>query len=528
MTDSAQTVTTVQYTTRNLSPIDGSLLRTLLPSRGLPSFCLNISSNSDPTNPCYLQTLNKHDVNLPIGLQNSTEYAKLLANKSEVNQILRIEEGSVIIPAATPSDIDFDGSTFGSSTNCSVATNLCEIYPVLSPGTTDYSGPDFNDTFYNCTLGKAGFNLIGTFSDVIASTERDVVPAPGLAVQYFTDASRSVWNGSDPANSTRWFALLFAVETSYIPNSSTLNELVSIANTTSGGLSPEVGIPPIRKRMEEINATFPDINGKDGMDYLTLDPTPIVPVFGLVPLYNLSELTNAFGGILSCATKLSDVVRTTYSRFLTYLKIGTHHLHIQTYSFDNGSFTNSNWTLMNDTAGAIFAGASEQGQGSPQLQQGIRTAVAGANEVEDIASGFANAYDQTALSMVAGMLPGLPPTNVTQRITMQVTRIPRAPFLALMILDFTYAVISTGLFLAALIAIRRGDRVADAQARLSIEAVIAESFENPAWGEDAKSVDELFAERRGQRTRKIAIVKRNGGGRRFKPVITAPTSRSRG
>ena len=183
---------------------------------------------------------------------------------------------------------------------------------------------------------------------------------------------------------------------------------------------------------------------------------------------------------------------------------------------------------MNASEASVFSAIAPYGQGDPQLQQGIRAAVAGAQKAEDIASNFGKTFDQSTLSTIAGMLLGVSPTDVTRSATLQVTRIPRAPFLALIILDLIYAIISTTLFVAGLIAVRKGDCVADAQARLSSKAVVAESFESPALGDDAEKVDKLFAERRGQKTRRVAIVRRDGGGRRFKQVFTAPAQSSRG
>ncbi|KAL8655724.1 MAG: hypothetical protein Q9210_000705 [Variospora velana] len=158
-----------------------------------------------------------------------------------------------------------------------------------------------------------------------------------------------------------------------------------------------------------------------------------------------------------------------------------------------------------------------------QLQRGVQTSFATAKNPEDIASGWPSTYDQTRLSSGVGLLLGRPPLSVTQSSTLQVTRIPRAPFVTLVVLDLVYATIGTCLAVAALIAIRKGHGVRDAQARSSTLAVMAESFENPAWGDDAKSVDMLFAERRGENTRRIALVRRSEGGRRFKQ-IAAPRS----
>ncbi len=68
-------------------------------------------------------------------------------------------------------------------------------------------------------------------------------------------------------------------------------------------------------------------------------------------------------------------------------------------------------------------------------------------------------------------------------------------------------------------AVVKGKGVRDAQARLSIDAIVAESFESPAWGDDATKIDELFAERRGKATRRIALSRREGGGRRYRRIV---------
>lgn len=184
-----------------------------------------------------------------------------------------------------------------------------------------------------------------------------------------------------------------------------------------------------------------------------------------------------------------------------------------------GTVTQDLWTTMNKTAPFAFIAPMAMSPDTSQLEQGIRAAIAGADRVEDIASPFATAYDQTVLTLTAGMLLSRPPLSVTRSPTSQVTRIPRAPFRTLIVLDFTYATIGTGLMVAALVAVRKGRGVRDAQARLSTLAVVAESFESPVRGDDAKSVDMLFAERRGEVTRRVALARRAGGGRKFKQVV---------
>ncbi|KAL8686017.1 MAG: hypothetical protein Q9218_007400 [Villophora microphyllina] len=170
-----------------------------------------------------------------------------------------------------------------------------------------------------------------------------------------------------------------------------------------------------------------------------------------------------------------------------------------------------------DYASGIWACSTEV---SDLLHQGIERAVAAAHKPEDISTGWESTFDQTILATGLGMLLGRPPLSVTQRSTTQVTRIPQGPLVTLLVLDITYALIGTYLMVAALIAVRKGRRVKDAQARLSTLGVIAESFESPAWGQDARDVDMLFAERRGESTRRIALIRQaDGEGRKYKQVV---------
>ena len=110
-------------------------------------------------------------------------------------------------------------------------------------------------------------------------------------------------------------------------------------------------------------------------------------------------------------------------------------------------------------------------------------------------------------------------------------RVLKAPFVCLLLLNILYAGVGIVLTATALAAVwfggprtrqvRIGGRVRDAQARLSVSAIVAESFEAASLGEGARSVDDLFAERRGLVTRRVALGRGPGGGRRFRQVIVA-------
>lgn len=183
-------------------------------------------------------------------------------------------------------------------------------------------------------------------------------------------------------------------------------------------------------------------------------------------------------------------------------------------------YTGTSWTAMNSTSSFAFVSAMTTASGLAVFQRGIQPIFATISSHEYVASEWASVYDQTMLNVGDGLLVIQDPVSVVRSLVTQVTRIPRAPLLTLIILDLLYALIGTCLAIAAIIAVRKGRSVRDAQARLSTLAVIAESFESPAWGEDAQNVDMLFAERRGEPTRRIALVKQaDGEGRKYKQLF---------
>ena len=157
--------------------------------------------------------------------------------------------------------------------------------------------------------------------------------------------------------------------------------------------------------------------------------------------------------------------------------------------------------------------------GYDHLRQGLQVSFAGAKSSEDFAARFANVYDQTVIAIPAGVMLSFPATNVTRRIETLVTRVPRAPFLVLVLLNLLYPATGVTLTIIALFALIRGRGVRDAQARLSVAAVVAESFENPALGDDAKKIDDLYAERRGLTPRRVALGRKENGGRRYGQIV---------
>ena len=273
------------YSTSGLPLTNSSTPQTFFPSRRLPSSCFN-DSWSHQVDACFYDGNTTSDP--------SDEWTNILANISDENQILSVHEGSLILPAESDPDIDYYASTFGSTTSCSIATNLRDIHTVVDStyvGTSTLNSNDqdgYNDIFVNCSVDQAGFNLRASFSDLILVQGVDVIE-PTVDAIYFTDATMSQTKGSQPYGSTWWSAVPFTIGSRYVSNTTTYNELVNSSNS--------------------INVTFSSEENPYSKKDMTLISKPLTPVFGLVPVLNYSSYLIA-GGILSCVTNLSDVVRT--------------------------------------------------------------------------------------------------------------------------------------------------------------------------------------------------------------------------
>ena len=121
--------------------------------------------------------------------------------------------------------------------------------------------------------------------------------------------------------------------------------------------------------------------------------------------------------------------------------------------------------------------------------------------------------------------------DATQRVQTQAVRVSRAPFICLLLLNLLYAGAGVILTATALLAVVGGRGtmtgsqhgrvrgVRDAQVRLSVPAIVAESFGSPALGDDGMSMDDLFVERQGKKTRRVAPVEGKMGGRRYQQVF---------
>lgn len=455
-------------------------------------------------------------------LINQTEYLKTAGNLSDLNQVyLGFHKGlqySVLGPIHTPDNLDFQATSYGSHTECRMVTTQCGA--VSNYGANSYS---FYNSDFACNNTVAGLNMTGSFSDLgrpkqtlpknISSTMFQNVNTMSPSVfafgfQYFNDSAKreqvpsiNLWGLSDAE---------------YGPITNTTNQYFWALAFSLGIIPPDIATHN-RNPWGQLNVAATNRGGAEG--------------------------------IMSCQTNVSEIVRLAQPRFTTFSP--RPYLHLPALPPFNQTHTNvpispfrpitcPNPPLPSSppphpapTPPSLSSTASPAPGATNSSNQGLQQSFVHANTPEDLESLFATVYDQTLVSIPAGVLHALPVINATQRVQTQVARVPKAPFVCLLLLNLLYAGVGIVLTATALAAvgfggtrtgpggIGRGVGVRDAQARLSVAAIVAESFEAPNLGEDARSVDDLSAERRGRLTRRVALGTGPGGGRRFRQVIVA-------
>jgi hypothetical protein len=161
-----------------------------------------------------------------------------------------------------------------------------------------------------------------------------------------------------------------------------------------------------------------------------------------------------------------------------------------TYTWFNGSFkTFLTLTLANTTVANIINGPQQN-----NLTFGVSQYLNGAilaslsNTSQILADKMALVYSQTALGLAAGTFSPRNNLEEQHRDTILATRVPVAPFYAIIALDLCYAVTVA---LLAFLALRANglDGVREVQAQLSIGGLIQHGFQRPIDDRDALQVE---------------------------------------
>ncbi|GIC92806.1 uncharacterized protein Aud_009279 [Aspergillus udagawae] len=173
--------------------------------------------------------------------------------------------------------------------------------------------------------------------------------------------------------------------------------------------------------------------------------------------------------------------------------------------------TIKNWKISNSNRSTTLIVQGTQRHtdvGNPNLIQAASIAGLG-NSAQEIADQFALAYSQTALAVASGAFEPRAALASQVRERILVARVPKAPLFALIAANLLLVFLGIILAIVALIAVR--DNTGEAQARLSIPAIVAALFE-VRMARPVNEVEDMFEERHGERGPRIGFAKAVEGG----------------
>lgn len=240
------------------------------------------------------------------------------------------------------------------------------------------------------------------------------------------------------------------------------------------------------------------------------------------PFYvGLAALVNQQGGgslVQTNLTPIPEIVTPVHGGISFVLLCAATVYDIQ-YNSINGTATQFVATASNDSTTNIWQGAiAYTGVGSPQLQQAASLATF-SSSAQELADKIALAYSKIALAIGAEAVMRTPALAVQERSSLLVARVPAAPLFTLVVANLLFVILGVILTLVALGT--SGGEVREVQARLSIVGLVADRFEGVKARRGVESMDELFEERYGQRSTRVAIDRVAGGGYEYKawPVM---------
>jgi hypothetical protein len=179
------------------------------------------------------------------------------------------------------------------------------------------------------------------------------------------------------------------------------------------------------------------------------------------------------------------------------------------YSSVNGTIKNWKFSKSNSSTTLIVQGTQRHTDvGNPNLIQAA--SIAGlSNSAQEIADQFALAYSQTALAVASGAFEPRAALASQARERILVARVPKAPLFALVAANLLLVFLGIILAIVALVAVR--GNTGEAQARLSIPALVAALFE-VRMARPVNEVEDMFEERHGERGPRIGFAKAVEGG----------------
>jgi hypothetical protein len=180
------------------------------------------------------------------------------------------------------------------------------------------------------------------------------------------------------------------------------------------------------------------------------------------------------------------------------------------YSSVNGSVARWEASVSNSSVANILQSVQAYAfVGTNQLQEAANLAMF-SNTSAEVAESFAQAYGRIVMSAAAGAFQSTPGLEAQSRSSIIAARVPFAPLFALMVANLLLVILGVILSVLAVFS-ARGD-AAEAQARLSVQAIVAQVFESDRARRGVDNTDALFDEYSGVKSQKVGVIKTEEGG----------------
>ncbi|KAJ9615147.1 hypothetical protein H2200_001221 [Cladophialophora chaetospira] len=214
----------------------------------------------------------------------------------------------------------------------------------------------------------------------------------------------------------------------------------------------------------------------------------------------------ALGGTVATSNALSDdpeAIASNQNFNSAFIFNCTSTVYELDYIMINGTFAGGNYTKANATLsnniGWTLLNADARALSRNNLESAFISGAQQTNTSQSFADFFAQGFSRSTISMIAGITN--PKMNSAEQLRENrlITRLPKAPFFTLIVLNLLFAALGIALAVVALLSQPR--RTRNIQARLSTAGLVAALLEprgTPDSGKSNKGIENMFAEYHGQ------------------------------
>jgi len=220
----------------------------------------------------------------------------------------------------------------------------------------------------------------------------------------------------------------------------------------------------------------------------------------------------ALGAVNQELLKDPEVLKSTHGATVYVLSCSSTVYDME-YSTVNGTVTR--WIGRESNSSVTNIVQSVQAQtstGNNYLQQAASLSMF-SNTSAEVAEVFAQAYGRITMSLAAGAFQSTPGLEAQSRSSIIAARVPFAPLFALIVANLLLVIL--GVVLTVLAVFSASGDAAEAQARLSVQAIVAQVFEDGRARRGVESTDAMYDEYHGRKSQKVGVIKTEEGGFTF-------------